>query len=436
MPEITLEQALYYRPAGQLPRLHARSPGFMDAWLPDVMQLLVAFGDRPTGVPCPAAIFARPLSKDYIAVVQVADLPLHTPPLPAGEPRTSVRGSTGEGAGSAQPTLGFHVLVITKAAYRQCLGDPFAATDRFPPLFSTPLPAGEPRTSVRGSTGEGRVQAGGQVAPELPALTIPAQPLPPRPVADVQQVLKRVKAGAFREDEDPEAAGLTVENAESPALLGGVQILVDGGKLVFVRPAPDQGLIRGLWTLLPDRLRSELWPATFAFSNALGFDALVVPIVKAGTEDYGGYLTEEQAADYPAGRYELNLQTAAESGDQAALDALLGRRGSRETLRLAIAMVVVLSIALLLLRSWSPVPPPSLPLELSPVQRERAAMAAAMAANGDPWTAVALHEAGRYRQAERPAAAAAIVASQDPFAAAIQARAAYARYVEIWGPAK
>src|SRR5437660_515974 len=88
--------------------------------------------------------------------------------------------------------------------------------------------------------------------------------------------------------------------------------------VVFARPAPDPGLIRGLWTLLPHASRQELWPATFAFGNALGFDALVVPC--RGDDDYAGYTTEEQAADYPAGNYELALQTAAEAGDQRALD--------------------------------------------------------------------------------------------------------------------
>src|SRR5262249_57624877 len=162
---------------------------------------------------------------------------------------------------------------------------------------------------------------------------------PPRTVADVRQVLKRVKAGALREDEDPEAVELTVENAESPALLGGVQVLVDGGKLLFVRPAPDPQLIQGLWTLLPDAARCELWPATFAFGNTLGFDAVVLP--RRGEEGFSDYTTEEQAADYPAGRYELSLQTAAEAGDQAALNHLFGRPASRATFRLPLPMLVV-----------------------------------------------------------------------------------------------
>src|SRR5271166_6588053 len=109
MPEILVEQALYLRPAEQLPRLHARSHGFADAWLPEVERLLLGFGDRQTGIPCPAAIFAQPLGMDHVAVVQAADQP----------------------ASEGQPALGFHVLVIQRAAYRQYLGDPFVVADRF-----------------------------------------------------------------------------------------------------------------------------------------------------------------------------------------------------------------------------------------------------------------------------------------------------------------
>ena len=52
----------------------------------------------------------------------------------------------------------------------------------------------------------------------------------------------------------------TAENSESPALLGGVQVLVDGGRLVFQRPAADLPLVEGLWTLLPHGIRGKLWP--------------------------------------------------------------------------------------------------------------------------------------------------------------------------------
>jgi hypothetical protein len=64
-------------------------------------------------------------------------------------------------------------------------------------------------------------------------------------------------------------------------------------------------------------------------------------------------LGEEQVRDYPEGRYEYNLQHAAEMGDQAELDRLFARRSSRETLRLALvifALVFLLIVAKVLLR--------------------------------------------------------------------------------------
>jgi hypothetical protein len=61
-----------------------------------------------------------------------------------------------------------------------------------------------------------------------------------------------------------------------------------------------------------------------------------------------GYLTEDQARDYPESRYERELQTAVEANDQRTVDRLLARRTSAETLRLAIWIVLgaaVLSLA-------------------------------------------------------------------------------------------
>ena len=46
--------------------------------------------------------------------------------------------------------------------------------------------------------------------------------------------------------------------------------------------------------------------------------------------------TDEQARDYPEGRYELALQTAAESGDQAELNRLFARRSSLDTIRIGL----------------------------------------------------------------------------------------------------
>jgi hypothetical protein len=390
MADIVIEQALFHRSGADVPQLRARSPGFAREWQAEVAELLTDFGERPVGIACPQALFAQPLGRTHVAVVQVADQP------------------------EQPPALGFHVLVLPRKDYA---GDPFALAERFAPPWQ---------------------HAGG----ELPTLTLPVEPLPRRTVEQVRAVLKRVKAGALREDEDPEKVELTTDNSESPALLGGVQILVDGGKLVFERPAPDAALLRGLWLLLPATTRCTLWPATFAFSNALAFDALVVPRRGAGEGDYNGYTTEEQAAEYPPGRYELSLQTAAEEGDQQAIDQLFSRRSSHDTLRLAVVLILFLSVVVLLSRVLAPLPSPETKTEdvgvksLSPEQRERAATAAAVVASREPWGAVAWLRVGEYRRAERAATVASMVGSADPWSVLAQHRAAQARYVDVWKEAK
>jgi hypothetical protein len=349
MSVISIEQAVYRRDDGAAPHLIGYSPGFADAWLPLAEALVVGFGDRPAGVACGGAVFARPLGRDRVAVVQVAD--------------------------QGPAALGFRVLAVPRQEYTQLLGDPFAVADRFPPAWNE--------------------------APPLLALTMPAEPLPPRTVEDVQNVLQRVKAHALREGEDPQAAAVTVDNAESPALLGGVQVLVDGGRVVFERPAPDTGLMRGLWTLLPTRSRGELWPASFAFGNALGFDALIVP--RAEGEQYAGYTDEEQAADYPPGSYELNLQTAAEAGDQRELDVLLGRRTWKDTWRLGLALFAVLLGVLLFLRLTEPPSRERAEKLGEPPSRERAeklGLAAGVVGVGDPISALSLIQVGNAKYAK------------------------------------
>jgi hypothetical protein len=376
---IPVEQAVYRRRAGEDPALLARSPGFLDRWLPAVEGLVTGFGERPPGVACPAAVFARPLEEHAVAIAQVADLPDER---------------------AADPPLGFHVLVLPRAAYARYLGDPFAVADRFPPSWS---PAGP-----------------------LEALALPAEPQPPRTVADVQAVLQRVKAHALREGEDPQTEEgsweRTVAQAESPALLGGVQVLVDGGKVVFERPAPDTGLIRGLWTLLPGGVRGKLWPASFAFDNALGFDALVVP--EAVGEEYAGYTDERQAAEYPQGYYELRLQTAAEAGDQQELDSLFNRRSSSDTLRLGLALLAVLAVGVLFLRLTAPPQAPPAPKRpsLTPGDRAgRAAVAVAVVSSGSPLAALNLLQIAQnpepIERAGRAGLAASVISAGDPLSA-------------------
>jgi hypothetical protein len=273
---VSIEQAIFGGHAAEDYRCWARSPGFLEDWLPEALRLCTGFGERPAGLDCPTCVFAQPFGRRQVAVVQVADL-------------------AAEDSWRFGP-LGFRLLVLAQPDYALLGADPFAVAEHFPPPWQS-----------RG---------------ELPALSV--DPFPSRTVADVQQVLKR---------------------AEGPILLGGVQALVDGGRLVFQRPGPDTSLLQGLWTLLPLSNRGELWPASFAFGNELGFDALVIS--RPNGKAYAGYLTEEQAGDYPQGRYELSLQIAAEAGDQAELNTLFARRSRAQTWRLGLILLVVMSALVL-----------------------------------------------------------------------------------------
>ncbi len=207
--------------------------------------------------------------------------------------------------------LGFRFLVLDRQLYR-CLGDPFAISDRFAVNWS--------------------------LTDELPLLLWPKQPLSERTLEELQHVL---------------------QHGDGPLLLGGVQALVDGNRLLVRRDGPDEQLARNLWRLLPERSRGELWPASFAFSNELPFHLLVMPPAAPLHFSHGEHptthwpldlLSEEAVRDYPSGSYELNLQIAIESGDRAALHQVLTRRTPDETLRLALYMVLFTTLAVIVFR--------------------------------------------------------------------------------------
>jgi hypothetical protein len=168
-------------------------------------------------------------------------------------------------------------------------------------------------------------------------VTWPRVSFPARTVQEVREVLKR---------------------PDGPNLLGGSQVLLDGGRIAFERAEPDGKLLRDLWTLLPLRSRSEMWPATFAFSNALRFHTVVVPTGLRGKtpEDFPHYLTEEEAGDYPEGRYEYRLQSAAEAGDQEGLDSLFARRSRTDMWKLGLLILIGMMILPFLVRLLAPPP--------------------------------------------------------------------------------
>ena len=87
--------------------------------------------------------------------------------------------------------------------------------------------------------------------------------------------------------------------------------------------------------------------------------------------EYENAVHEAQAGDYPEGRYESALQTAAECGDQHELDRLFARRSRSQTLRLAIIMFLAAPIIAILLSGCVSTPQAGSrsQLELAPVQR-------------------------------------------------------------------
>src|SRR5262249_14592762 len=153
----------------EAPRLIARSAGFDASWIADAQHLILGFGDRRPGLRCPLTVFARPIGARHVTVARVMS-------------------SDGE--------LHFHFLVVERKAYEAWIRDPFMLAEKLPPSWDA--------------------------QETLPALTIPSESFSPRTLAQLQAVLKRVKAAALREGDDPEAPDFerTIENSESPALLG------------------------------------------------------------------------------------------------------------------------------------------------------------------------------------------------------------------------
>ncbi len=196
--------------------------------------------------------------------------------------------------------LRFHFLILDRELYR-ALNDPFAIADQFPVDWQ--------------DTGS------------LPPLEWTTGPLPARQVADLRPLIRHEDAAFY---------------------LGGAQVLVDDGRLLLERSAPDAAVARDLWSLLPSRTRSEKWLATFAFSPALNVHLWVRPPSDNGP--LRGYTTAEQARDYPVSRYEESLELAITSDDQEELDRLLSRRSSREAMRMAIWLLLGMMLLGLVIR--------------------------------------------------------------------------------------
>ena len=221
--------------------------------------------------------------------------------------------------------LAFRILVLPRTLYANLGGDPFYIAEAFPPAWE-----------ARG---------------EVPTLTWTAGPPPRRSVEEIRRLLD-------------------VEADRTALLLGGAQVLVDGGRLLFRRNVPDPSLAQHLWALLPTATRSELWPASFAFGNKHAFHLVIVPY--AAADEFSRYIKEKEAGDYPEGRYESDLQRVAEESDQAELDKLLARPSRRQRFGLILALLGLFALVMLILNL--PIgpevqdPPDDQPAEKRPVE--------------------------------------------------------------------
>jgi len=71
MPDLAIEQALADAGPDEI-TVVARSPAFAAEWDPVFLRLAAAFGRPPAGEFLPPCVFAKPLARGRIAVVQVA----------------------------------------------------------------------------------------------------------------------------------------------------------------------------------------------------------------------------------------------------------------------------------------------------------------------------------------------------------------------------
>ena len=63
-----------------------------------------------------------------------------------------------------------------------------------------------------------------------------------------------------------------------------------------------------------------------------------------------GTIGEEQARDYPEGRYEYALQASVEAGDQAGLERVLARKSPRDVLKMSLYMLAAAIVAVVVVR--------------------------------------------------------------------------------------
>ncbi len=194
--------------------------------------------------------------------------------------------------------LMYYFIIVSRELY-DFVHDPFLIAERFPAEWN-----------LRGS---------------IPELEWQPEPWQPRTIDQLTEVFR---------------------TGDTPFLLGGAQVLVDGGSIRLRGDAPALKTMRDLWLFLPDSVRRIVWPATLAFNNQLGFR--LVGLAPSNRKNTPGMLDEEGVRDYPEGVYESSLHLALQARDESSLQKLLNRRDGSATLRLAFLILILLMVTFIL----------------------------------------------------------------------------------------
>lgn len=143
-----------------------------------------------------------------------------------------------------------------------------------------------------------------------------------------------------------EQVAIWLKEHDRATLLGGLQAVLDGAKLWHESTNTSTAYVRTLWNLLPYRSRFDFNFSTFSFQPMAELKYQVLPKEALPALLPVGVLSLQQTGDYPLGRYEQALQLAITDGDAGEFEMLLRRRTSRDTLRLAVGLLIAMMVGL------------------------------------------------------------------------------------------
>jgi hypothetical protein len=145
-------------------------------------------------------------------------------------------------------------------------------------------------------------------------------------------------------------AAIWLKEHDRATLLGGLQAVLDGARLWHEGTKSNVAYGRAMWNLLPYRSRFDFSFSTFAFQPIpeLKYEVLHKEALPANLPM--GVLSLQQTGDYPLGRYEQALQLAIEERNAGEFEMLLRRRTSRDTLHLAVGLMIAMMVVLIVVR--------------------------------------------------------------------------------------